>query len=88
MKTVDPVWAVLLIFIIVIMIKEVQLYLGWTIVKKNKLNPFKLSRVKTRYHKVLFNKDQPYGHRIHRDRTKQNPRNYKYKKIEIDVGED
>ena len=56
--------------------------------KRQKLNPHKLTRVKTRYHKVLFNKDLPFGHRIHKDRTKQNPRNYKYKKIDIDMEED
>ena len=53
--------------------------------KRQKLNPHRLSRVKTRYHKVLFNKDQPFGHRIHKDRTKQTPRKYKYQKMNIEM---
>ena len=56
--------------------------------KRQKLNPHKLTRVKTRYHKVLFNKDLPFGHRVHKDRTKQNPRKDKYKQINIDMEED
>ena len=55
--------------------------------KRQKLNPHKLTRVKTRYHKVLFNKDLPFGHRVHKDKTKQNPRKDKYKKIYIDTEE-
>ena len=55
--------------------------------KRQKLNPHKLTRVKTRYHKVLFNKDLPFGHRVHKDKTKQNPRKDKYKKINIDTEE-
>ena len=55
--------------------------------KRQKLNPHKLTRVKTRYHKVLFNKDLQYGHRVHKDKTKQNPRKDKYKKINIDTEE-
>ena len=55
--------------------------------KRQKLNPHKLTRVKTRYHKVLFNKDLPFGHRVHKDKTKQNPRKDKYKKINIDMEE-
>jgi len=55
--------------------------------KRQKLNPHKLSRVKTRYHKVLFDKDKPYGHRVHKDKTKQNPRKDKYKNINIDMEE-
>ena len=55
---------------------------------RQKLNPYKLARIKTRYHKVLFGEDQPYGHKIQRDKTKQNPRKYKYKNIEIDSEED
>ena len=55
--------------------------------KRQKLNPHKLTRVKTRYHKVLFNKDLPFGHRVHKDKTKQNPRKDKYKKINIDKEE-
>ena len=58
---------------------------------KKIFNPHKLTKnrgVKTRYHKQLFDKDSPYGHRIHKDKSKQTPRNYKYKKIEIDMEED
>ena len=55
--------------------------------KKQKLNPYKLTRIKTRYHKVLFDKDLPFGHRVHKDKTKQNPRKDKYKKINIDMEE-
>ena len=55
--------------------------------KRQKLNPHKLTRVKTRYHKDLFNKDLPFGHRVHKDKTKQNPRKDKYKKINIDMEE-
>jgi hypothetical protein len=56
--------------------------------KRQKLNPHKLTRVKTRYHKQLFTNDSLYGHKIQRDKTKQNPRKYKYKNIEIDMEED
>ncbi len=55
--------------------------------KRQKLNPHKLTRVKTRYHKVLFNKDLPFGHMVHKDKTKHNPRKDKYKKINIDTEE-
>ena len=57
------------------------------VMKRQKLNPHKLTRVKTRYHKILFNKDQPFGHRVERDKSKQNPRKDKYKKINIDMEE-
>ena len=57
---------------------------------KKIFNPHKLTknRVKTRYHKQMFDKDTPYGHRIHKDKSKQTPRKYKYKKIDIDMEED
>jgi len=35
-------------------------------------------RIKSRYHKQLFDKDSPFGHRVHRDKTKTNPRKDKY----------
>ena len=56
---------------------------------KKIFNPHKLTknRVKTRYHKQMFDKDTPYGHRIHKDKSKQTPRKYKYKKIDIDTEE-
>jgi len=57
---------------------------------KKIFNPHKLTknRVKTRYHKQMFDKDTPYGHRIHKDKSKQTPRKYKYNKIDIDMEED
>ena len=55
--------------------------------KRNRLNPHRLSRIKTRYHKILFEKDQPFGHRIHKDKTKQNPRKSKYNQINIEEEE-
>ena len=58
---------------------------------KKIFNPHKLTKnrgVKTRYHKQLFTNDSPYGHRIHKDRTKQNPRKDKYKQINIETEED
>jgi hypothetical protein len=33
---------------------------------------------KTRYHKVLFDKDAPFGHKVQKDRTKTLPRKEKY----------
>ena len=57
--------------------------------QKQKLNPHKLTRIKTRYHKQLFDNDSPYGHRIHKDKSKQNPRKSKYPSINnIDMEED
>ena len=57
---------------------------------KKIFTPHKLTknRVKTRYHKQMFDKDTPYGHRIHKDKSKLTPRKYKYKKIDIDMEED
>ena len=57
---------------------------------KKIFNPHKLSknRVKTRFHKQLFEHDSPYGHRVHKDKTKRNPRKDKYKQINIDMEED
>ena len=54
---------------------------------RQKLNPYKLTRVKTRYHKVLFGKGQPFGHRVERDKSKQIPRKGKYKDINIEEEE-
>jgi len=54
---------------------------------RQKLNPHKLTRVKTRYHKVLFDKNKPFGHRVERDRFKQIPRKDKYKDINIEEEE-
>ena len=36
----------------------------------------------TRYHKILFDLDKPFGHKVQRDRTKTIPRKHKYKNIE------
>ena len=58
------------------------------IMKKQKLNPYKLERVRTRYHKKLFDAGSPFGHRIHKDKSKQTPRKHKYKGIDINVEED
>jgi len=58
---------------------------------KKIFNPHKLTKnrgVKTRYHKQLFTNDSPYGHKIQKDKSKQNPRKYKYKKLNIDMEED
>ena len=57
---------------------------------KKIFNPHKLvkNRGKTRFHKQLFDNDSPYGHKIQRDKTKQNPRKDKYRKINIDTEED
>ncbi len=55
---------------------------------KKQFNPHKLERVRTRYHKKLFDSGSPYGHRIHKDKSKLNPRKYKYKQIDIDMEED
>jgi len=57
---------------------------------KKQFNPHKLNknRGKTRFHKQLFDKDSPYGHRIHKDKSKQTPRKHKYKKLDIDMEED
>ena len=39
------------------------------------------TKVKPRFHKQLFTKDSPYGHKIQRDKTKTIPRKAKYKQI-------
>ena len=51
---------------------------------RQKLNPYKLTRIKTRYHKVLFKAGQPFGHRVEKDKSKQIPRKGKYKDINIE----
>ena len=57
---------------------------------KKVLNPHKLAknRIKTRFHKQLFDIDSPYGHRVHKNKKHQNPRKDKYKQINIDMEED
>ena len=39
-------------------------------------------------HKKLFDAGSPFGHRIHKDKSKQTPRKHKYKGIDINVEED
>jgi hypothetical protein len=34
---------------------------------------------KTRYHKLLFTNDSPYGHKVQKDKTKTIPRKQKHK---------
>ena len=46
------------------------------------------NKIKTRYHKVLFDRAAPFGHRVERDKSKQIPRKDKYKKINIDIDEE
>ena len=45
------------------------------------------NKIKTRYHKILFDKGQPFGHRVERDKSKQIPRKDKYKVINIEEEE-
>jgi len=45
------------------------------------------NKIKTRYHKILFDKSQPFGHRVERDKSKQIPRKDKYRVINIDEEE-
>ena len=45
------------------------------------------NKIKTRYHKILFDKTQPFGHRVERDKSKQIPRKDKYRVINIDEEE-
>lgn len=42
----------------------------------------KTNRYKTRFHRVLFEKDTPFRSKIVKDKTKILPRDYKYKDIE------
>ncbi len=37
---------------------------------------------KTRSHRVLFDHDSPYGHKVQKDKTKVIPRKEKYKKTD------
>lgn len=46
------------------------------------------TKIKTRYHKKLFVKDSPYGHKIQKDKSKGIPRKAKYKQINIPEEED
>jgi hypothetical protein len=39
-------------------------------------------KTKVRYHKILFDLDKPFGHKVQRDRSKTIPRKHKYKNIE------
>jgi len=41
------------------------------------------NKIKTRYHKILFDKRSPFGHRVEEDKSKRIPRKDKYKHINI-----
>jgi len=45
------------------------------------------NKIKTRYHKILFDKRSPFGHRVERDKSKQIPRKDKYRVINIEKEE-